>query len=780
VGKQAFDLNRLAQAEYSVLPSFVISAQSLRIFLEQIDWQSPSFTGFPDSALHLDVNNPYQLQAIAQKIRQAIQATSLSPEWLSQVEQATQKLQTNLLILRPSFWIPQQPDISCKMHGLIDSEFCWSEAEFLAQGIKQVWAALFQAKSLLFWQRAGIPLDQIGLSVLVQPAPAAITSGFLQVDADSLTIQATYGLGIALVLGEVIPDVYQVDLQTGEVQKQNLGTKTYAYGLAQTDKQSSSTDCIYGYVLSEEQRQRFALENDQLPKLVHLAQQISQERLDSSFVLEWTLAESLSPESTSEPCFYFLQIHSCPSSVVEQPTAEPAAEAKPVIAPTPSEAGTQAKAPLALISKGLAAASGQAIAPALVLSDPREYLAEPPSDVILVVPSFHPDWLPLLKQAAGIICDTGGMTCHGAIIARELGLPAVVGTINATTLIQAGQVLLVDGDQGEIYQVAPQQTLPLPISAKPASKPEAVKLWPLATQLWVNLSQVTSIQRAQALPVDGVGLLRSESMIVEALEQQHPQLWIQQGRQAEFVDRIAEQLRQFATAFAPRPVLYRSLDLRSHECRALIGGDIFEPLEPNPMLGLRGVSRYVMDSQLFDLELAALAQLYRSGSTNVQLMLPFVRTVEEFHFCVERVQQAGLRVYPQFQLWLMAEVPSILFLLPEYVKAGAQGISIGTNDLTQLLLGVDREQSHLANLFEERHPAVMAAIAQLIQTAKQLRIPCSICGEATGRYPELIDFLVEWGITAISVDPDAVSVTHTAIARAEQRLLLKAVRSQNT
>ena len=281
------------------------------------------------------------------------------------------------------------------------------------------------------------------------------------------------------------------------------------------------------------------------------------------------------------------------------------------------------------------------------------------------------------------------------------------------------------------------------------------------------------------LPVDGVGLLRSELMGLNVLAGQHPKAWIEQGRRAELVNLWQDIISQFTRAFAPRPIFYRSLDWRSHEFPSLSFG--YEPsmshTATNPLLGQRGTFSYVKDASVFDLELEALAAVQQSGYTNIHLLLPFVRTVEEFTFCRRRVEQAGLTNVAQFQLWIMAEVPSILFLLPEFVKAGVQGISIGTNDLTQLLLGVDRDEGELAAAFDERHPVVMQAIAQIIEMARSAQIPCSICGQASVRYPELIDSLVRWGITSISVEPEAVEQTYTAIARAEQRLLLEAARN---
>jgi pyruvate,water dikinase len=371
--------------------------------------------------------------------------------------------------------------------------------------------------------------------------------------------------------------------------------------------------------------------------------------------------------------------------------------------------------------------------------------------------------LQLIKQAVGIVLEQGSMTSHSAIIAREVGVPAVIAAADATQKIRHGELILIDGDRGSVYRMAdmleplPEMTAaPLSESMNSGNRPS------LATRLMVNLSQPDRLDTIAALPIDGIGLLRGELLALSVLEQQHPLQWLHSGRSAALVKRLAARIAQFAAALAPRPVFYRSLDLRSHEARALSGGEAIA-VETNPTL--------------FDLELAALAQV-QTKYPNIHLLLPFVRTVEEFSFCRERVQQAGLMHNPQFQLWIMAEVPSVLFLLPDYVCAGVQGIAIGTNDLTQLLLGVDRDHGTMASAFDARHPAVRAAIAQLIQQAKQSGIPCSICGQAPSHDPELVEALVHWGITSISVDPGAVDATYWAIARAERRLLLDAARNQ--
>ncbi|HEY9660908.1 MAG TPA: putative PEP-binding protein, partial [Allocoleopsis sp.] len=431
---------------------------------------------------------------------------------------------------------------------------------------------------------------------------------------------------------------------------------------------------------------------------------------------------------------------------------------------------------------------------------------EMPARVIFVASSITPDVLPLIKQVVGIVTEQGGMTSHGAILARELGIPAVTGVRNATQYIRSGERLWLDGNQGEVQRVGlhrsgtevqPQLTDDQriddqltdaqrtdaqrtdahdsqPAAFPPAAAPSPLISPPIATQLFVTLSQPDAIARVAHLPVDGVGLVRSELMLLEVLEQRHPQMWIEQGQQAELVDRITRQMQRFAEAFFPRPVYYRSADWRSHEFSYLQG--MITVAEPNPMLGLRGTLSYQYHPAWFEVELAALRQIQQNGYSNLHLILPFVRTVEEFCFCRQQVERMGLFQQPQFQLWIMAEVPSVLLLLPDYVAAGAQGIAIGSNDLTQLLLGIDRDQPALANVFNANHPAVMRAIHQLIQMAHTAQIPCSICGLATKPSLDLINRLVQWGITAISVEPGEVEQTYGAIVRAERQLLIAAAR----
>jgi pyruvate,water dikinase len=377
----------------------------------------------------------------------------------------------------------------------------------------------------------------------------------------------------------------------------------------------------------------------------------------------------------------------------------------------------------------------------------------------------------VVSRAVGIVTRQGGMTSHGAILARELKIPAVVGVGQGIDSIKTGEVVFVDGDRGIIYPLKDDSLLleDDPLTMAPTGLQKPVRQLPTATQLFVNLSQVEPLAAIAALPVDGVGLLRSELLLRLLLERYNHQ----QLTQDELIEQVAEQIQQFTHAFSPRPVFYRSLDMRSHE---------LSPAQPdflpelNPAMGLHGTFSYQLNPTLFEVELAALRRVQQAGDGNIRLILPFVRTVEEFQFCRRRIVQAGLTQHPQFQLWIMAEVPSILFLLADYVQAGVQGVSIGSNDLTQFILAVDRDHPQMATAFDQRHPAVLRAIQQLVQTTRQLGIPCSICGQVPVQHPELIADFVRWGLTAISVSQDALEQTQQAIVRAEQALLLDTIR----
>ena len=794
VGEKAFCLGNLAQSGYPVVPGFAIAAPALRQFLETNNWSEPLFAELLNSGLYLNVDDGRQLQELAQHIRKGIIAAELPQDWIEALYSNLQQWHGGAIVFRPS------PSIS-ETSGLLEAHICRNDPTQLAIALKKTWAEAFRARSLFYWQRMGMQLHQIELAVLVQPVWDAVAAGTLWASPAGLEIKATWGLGVAIATGQVIPDSYQIDLDTGVPCPKKLGNKPIAYHieghLERTEQplglmphlegasmvNLSKDNGLTTYLLDDEKTSRYALEEAYLEDLVRLARDIASE-IGSTFRLEWTLGLAGSrgiEQFPLKPQLYLTQVQPLKAKnyivkderIVKDNQSYPPPQNKEI-----QNKEAQSKEDSARTSSisaeiaGVAAASGEAIAPARVISEANQSLKDIPPGEIIVARAIAPDWMNAIGQAAGLVTERGGITSHGAILARELGIPAVVGAANATQKIKTGQVIKIDGNTGKVYIPAAPESFS---TNKATSIPRANLNWygtpALATQLLVNLSQPSALERLPNLPLDGVGLLRSELMALAIVGDRHPLEWIEERSEAEFVEKMAEQASLLARHFSGQPVFYRCLDWRSDEFPS-------QNLENNPILGQHGAFSYVQNPTLFDLELAVLDKLYQWGHTDIRLILPFVRGVEEFVFCRHRVENAGLTQQKGFQLWIMAEVPSVLFLLPEYVKAGAEGIAIGSNDLTQLLLAADRNDPEMAASFDASHVAVRRAIRQLIATAREAGIPCCLCGRLGGINAEAISELVLWGITSISVEPDDLERTYQAISRAEQRLLLEAARRQ--
>ena len=329
--------------------------------------------------------------------------------------------------------------------------------------------------------------------------------------------------------------------------------------------------------------------------------------------------------------------------------------------------------------------------------------------------------------------------------------------------------------QRERGGISPGQPVTGAARADAPAPPVPSAIEPLATRLYVNLALADHAEASAALPVDGVGLLRAEFMILDALGGKHPREVVEASGGGAFVEQMSAQLLRITRAFMPRPVIYRSYDFRTNEFRGLEGGERHEPHEENPMIGYRGCFRYVKDPALFRLELETLARV-RAETPNLHLMIPFVRTKWELERCLELIDQSPLGRDRQLLRWVMAEVPSVTYWLPHYAALGIHGVSIGSNDLTQLTLGVDRDSAVCAELFDEADGAVMDAIQRIITLATRHGLTSSLCGQAPSNRPEFADALVRAGITSISVNPDAALATRAVIAASEKRLLLEAAR----
>lgn len=376
-----------------------------------------------------------------------------------------------------------------------------------------------------------------------------------------------------------------------------------------------------------------------------------------------------------------------------------------------------------------------------------------------------PDFVPAMKKAGGLITDKGGQTSHAAIVSRELGLPCVVGTGEATKKLKKGQGVTLDGQQGKVYAGELDPQIVQKIAAAKIPHPDEMRK--IKTKLYVNLAEPSLAAEIASRPVDGVGLLRAEFMIAEL--GYHPRHLIKQGKQKVFVNQLAEGISKFCQAFGDRPVVYRATDFKTNEYEHLIGGHDYEPEEENPLIGYRGAYRYITDAKVFNLELEAIKKV-REKHKNLWVMIPFVRSIAEFEEVKSLIYKAGIRRSSSFKLWMMAEIPENVIMLEEYIARGIDGVSVGTNDLTMLMLGVDRDNENVATEYDETHPAVLWAMERLIRIARRNNITISVCGQAPTTHESFLEKIIEWGITSVSVAPDVVYRARELIADTEERI----------
>jgi pyruvate,water dikinase len=381
---------------------------------------------------------------------------------------------------------------------------------------------------------------------------------------------------------------------------------------------------------------------------------------------------------------------------------------------------------------------------------------------ILVASMTNPDYVPAMKKAAGIITERGGRTSHAAIVSREFGIPAIVGAVGATKRLSENQIVTVNGATGEVFSGS--------VAIKIEASSENEKSLKTATNLLVNISEPEIAKKVASLPVDGVGLLRAEFMIAQIGT--HPKKLIEEKKERIFIDSLSESLEKICAAFYPRPVLYRATDFKTNEYRNLIGGKQYEPIESNPMLGYRGAYRYMNDSRVFSMELMAIKNVREKKEfTNLNLMIPFVRTVNELRQVKSIISAHGLRRSTLFKLYMMVEIPSNVILIEDFIEEGIDGVSIGSNDLTMLTLGIDRDNEEVANEFDERDKAMLWSYEKVIKAANKYKISSSICGQAPSVFPDLVQKLVEFGVGSISVSPDAVYHTREIIYKAEHNII---------
>jgi pyruvate,water dikinase len=741
-GGKGANLGELMRAGLPVPDGFVVTVDAYRRARAPLD-------DLLARAATVDPEDTPSLQAVAAELRRAVESSPLPDDVRSAIADAYRTLSGTV-----DSGVPVAVRSSATAEDTAQHSFAGMFESFLeVRGIDDVlsrvracWASSFGTRVLYYRRQRGLPVE-LPIAVVVQRMVLADKSGVVFTadpvshDRAVLVIEAAWGLGETVVGGQVNPDRYVVDKATRAIVRKTIARKDF---LLERDAVSGRTRRVE---LADDPRAvSESLTADEVATVIDLSLR-TEAHYGAPIDIEFAVEKGK-----------VLLTQTRPITTLAEPALSPRNGAGEVLA------------------RGAGASPGRVAGRVRVLTSPAEAGALRAGE-ILVTRSTSPDWAPLMRRAGAIVTDAGGITSHAAIVSRELGIPCVVGTRDGTRMLRDGAVVTVNGTEGTVVagELSPGQATPLVRPAMHEAR-DAARAPVTATRLYVNLADPELASRIAAQDVDGVGLLRAEFMMLSALGGTHPKRLIEQGRAEEFVKRMADGLRQFASAFHPRPVIYRAMDFRTNEVRGLTGGDV-EPVEANPMIGYRGCFRYGRDPELFRLELRAIAEVRRDHA-NLHLMIPFVRTLSELVTC-KRIIDDVLGGERGMELWVMAEVPSVIHWLPAYARLGITGVSIGSNDLTQLMLGVDRDSELLAPLFDERDGAVLAAIRAIIRRARRLGLTSSICGQAPSTHPEYVEQLVRWGIDSVSVNPDVIDRTRRNLAAAEQRVLLECARQRS-
>ncbi|MEM9274537.1 MAG: putative PEP-binding protein [Cyanobacteria bacterium P01_F01_bin.143] len=767
VGENIFILSQLLQRGHPIVNGFVLESSLLTNFLSNLN-DDQSLIGNLNSLSQVDIDNYQALQSVAQESRKAIMEAGFPQIWQEIILEAIAQLNCSAVIIRPSFVInPSQQKSSfgllqsrrgsLRAPPLMRSQITGVNYDALVWGIKKVWSELFIAKSIVFWRKLQIEFSQVELNLLIQPLQNVQASGSIQLNKEHICIRSIWGLNSNCNYGILQPDIYIINRQESNLIEQQLGIKNIYYHLIKSpDDLARGEEYIVNDPIEESLQETAVLNDKQIKFLLQSVEKITSENPKIEY-FEWYLPQEIT-EATTNDLFYFHQLDFIPTYSINHVGSLPKTIlSKPLLT-------------------GIAASPGKVTGQVFVYrsetdgsqSRSLKNLDQITPDSILVTNNLASSDISLLKNLRGLITETGSLTSHSAILARELGIPTIVNGKNATTILHTGEFVMIDGDQGLVYSdksISSKQMSHTSSLQDDFEENSGIFDYPIGTRLMVNLSQENMLESTASLPIDGIGLLRSDLMLLDLLKDRTLEQWLSDSSTSQIIAQLAGYIKKFAAKFAPRHIFYRSLDTPLSQLSS------FE-------LENRGTAAYLRDPSFFDLELSALARLIAEGFNNINLILPFVRNVEEFVFCRDRFVAQGLSSSNSCQLWIMAEVPSVIFLLPEYITAGVQGVVIGTGDLTRLLFGLDREQIDVSQYYN--NPALKNAISQLILLSKKHHIPCSICLHGTDINTNLIDNLINWGMKIITVEPQAISGTYRAIARAEQRLLLKEINSKKS
>lgn len=735
VGGKGANLGELTRAGIPVPPGFVITADTYFHFINRNSLEPV----IKKELFGLDVSDSRALNECAGRIRERIMAATMPVSIADEIKAAYRELGEGPVAVRSSATAEDLPEAS--FAGQQSTYLNVVGEENVVRAVQACWASLFEGRAIFYREEAGYDHVKVGLAVPVQRMVQSEKSGVMFTvepvtsDASRITIEAVFGLGEGIVSGEISPDLYLVEKESLQVKDVTVTPQPIMIARAQGSDGSHEGANAWTDV-PEDLRPQQKLTLAEIRQLARIGRDV-EKHYGGPQDIEWAYEGGK---------FYLVQsrpVTTMRSGAPDEDTGEPE--------------------PAPVLLTGQPASPGVGVGVVRVVHDPRNIDIVKKGEV-LVAEMTTPDFVPAMKRASAIVTERGGRTCHAAIVSRELGIPCVVGVGGATRL-EAERLVTVDGSEGKIYEGRAEARLEWGERQKARYAGSATLK--TTTRLYVNLADPDLAESVAARNVDGVGLLRAEFIVAQIGT--HPRTFIEEGRPQEYTRQLAAGIAEFCRCFAPRPVVYRLTDFKTNEYANLRGGDKYEIDEENPMIGFRGASRYYQEPDIFRLEVDAIKQV-RAEYTNLYVMVPFVRTPDELRRVKQLLAEQGLVRNEEFKLWMMVEVPSNVIILDKFVDVGIDGISIGSNDLTQLVLGIDRDSEKLAETFDERNDAVMLAIQTAVTTARRRGLTVSICGQAPSVYPEVTEKLVEWGMTSVSVSPDMIDRTREIIANAEAKL----------
>ncbi|MCL4325761.1 MAG: phosphoenolpyruvate synthase [Candidatus Thermoplasmatota archaeon] len=746
-GGKAVNLGELISFGINVPEGFVITTETFNLYTIEngIDgYIKEKLSKIPENQSVIDtISNEIKERYVNGKMSEDIKA-----EILSSYNRLSKEFSGMFVAVRSSAITEDM--VNSSFAGQQDTYLNIKGEHELIEAVKKCWASLYTSRVILYREKHRIPVSNLKIAVVVQKMVNSDSSGVMLTQnptngKDEVMIEGILGLGEAIVSGEVTPDNYVV---------------------------SKNPLSINSKVINKQVHKIVKSENGGV-KRVTLDEEKDKEKISDSDIIELTKNGIAIEKHYGKPMDIEWAIERGKIYIVQ---------ARPITAVgggnikmKPKEGNEAGK----ILIKGLSASPGKATGTVKVVHDLSELKDVKEGDILVTVMTT-PDMVMAMTKAKGIVTDEGGMTCHAAIVSRELGVPCIVGTKNGTSVLKDGMVVSVDGSVGSVslgtYESEEKTNKETSVNHGDGL---SITVPVTATKVMVNIGIPEKADEYSKLPVEGVGLMRVE-FILTSYVKEHPLYLIKNNKEKEFVDRLAEGISKVSRAFYPRPVIVRTSDFKTNEYRGMTGGTEFEPEESNPMIGWRGCSRYVsnMYRNAFLLELEAIKKVRNEmGLKNTWVMLPFVRNIVELEKIIEMMKSAGLERNPDFKLYLMAEVPSIIFMADLFSKY-CDGFSIGSNDLTQLIMGADRDSEVLGSMgyFDERNEAIKRAISHLIKVAHEHGRVVSICGQAPSVYPEFTEFLVEEGIDSISLNPDTVIKTIRLIASSEQKMVLKSIK----